>query len=59
VGPLAAPSSAQPSNALSLMPGMPRTGNSWNFLARNYCAGPLTGNIDAASKQDNPAPSGH
>ena len=31
VGPLAAPSSAQPLNALSLMPGMPRTGNSWNF----------------------------
>lgn len=24
------------------------------FLARNYCAGPLTRNIDAASKQDNP-----
>jgi hypothetical protein len=24
------------------------------FLARNYCAGPLTGNIDAASKQENP-----
>ena len=59
VGPLAAPSSAQPSNALSLMPGMPRTGNSLEFLSRNYCAGPLTGNIDAASKQDNPAPSGH
>jgi hypothetical protein len=29
------------------------------FLVRNYCAGPLTGIIDAASKQDNPAPSGH
>ena len=29
------------------------------FLARNYCAGPLMWNIDAASKQDNPAPSGH
>ena len=29
------------------------------FLARNYRAGPLTGNIDAASKQDNPTPSGH
>jgi len=28
------------------------------FLPRNYRAGPLTGNIDAASKQDNPAPSG-